>query len=303
MTANFTLDLTLKGNEDELLKMLSVYDLYTTGEKGVYFDTTRINGASVGLGIDQEDWDEYITDGKVEIEAAGPYGKYSELSDLECFEEMANAAPDAEFKAHIGGSVSSMDQSLQCELKDGIVKFETYSVDYDDVVGEWGDHYRDIVSPAELLNICQIEEDDVPEEQMEEFRERFRDIIYDGFLYADYKSFKKALKELHLTTAIKTKSAFQAMIQSLGDIGLSDPEYYQDEYEGDRNTYTYNPKTGEYEGDEPDLEDLDISDATYEITEGRKLLCLPYDDETIENLSVEEAYEALNAYFDRKHKK
>lgn len=63
------------------------------------------------------------------IELNGPFGHYQELIDCKLFQEMADICPEGSFRANIAGEGTYDSQSLDCELKDGLLAIETHFID------------------------------------------------------------------------------------------------------------------------------------------------------------------------------
>lgn len=84
---------------------------------------------------DIDDFLAKIKNRKLEIELAGPYGKYY-LPEIKILEHIADASPEAEFQISIGGFITGGEAHRQGCLCDGELKiYTTVLSDYNDNTG------------------------------------------------------------------------------------------------------------------------------------------------------------------------
>nr|MBQ4456420.1 hypothetical protein [Clostridia bacterium] len=122
MNADYETKIVLRGTSDEKQRFMEVLKHYVGDE--------RDRETSFGMWGSLDDIQ--VTDGEdVEIELNGPYGSYGELVDCKLFQEMADACPKGSFSAGIEGEGTYDVQSLNCELKDGLLNIDTTYFSYE----------------------------------------------------------------------------------------------------------------------------------------------------------------------------
>lgn len=63
---------------------------------------------------------------KIFIEASGPFGRYGGVPEAGLFEAIAEAVPNAKFKAKTSGFTTGQSDLFRAELKDGMLKLTYY---------------------------------------------------------------------------------------------------------------------------------------------------------------------------------
>lgn len=226
-TADFSLELTITGNADELYKLLSTFRSYAEGKNGVYFCCSR----------------ETITDrNTIAISALGPYGHYCELNDVDVFREMAENAPTASFEAEISGFTSYTEQSLTCVLKEGMLYIETYYEENGAANEAYLEYFQSQLPYDEFINLFKLDSDEFDEDAYVEF-------VYD---LADYDNCITDIEYDTLFDAFGVDSAleeedFDAVMIMLRSIPIMPFEEFRDTCPvGDERKLCYDPVAKAY---------------------------------------------------------
>ena len=121
MNADYYLKLKIFGDEEQIKGMLEIVGKYD--ETGIqYFRSVEVNEKSIDFSNIPA---EVIASESVIITAKGPYGDYYELNDVSIFRDLAEAFPQGKFIGNIDGCGTYESQSLDCELKDGMLYINT----------------------------------------------------------------------------------------------------------------------------------------------------------------------------------
>ena len=119
MSADFSTELQIGGSKKELRAALKVLIGFSNDED-IYLDGVRIGKTNEKGTMDhsscvylrgfksKEEIDKFLDslNGKMMVEAGGPYGHFGMLEEVGLFTELADAAPDA----NIAGSISGFDE-------------------------------------------------------------------------------------------------------------------------------------------------------------------------------------------------
>ena len=128
---SFETNIRIKGTKNDKMQILSVLKEYEAGKKGIEFPDFRLqtttNRAKLGDLDDVELRDFVDNDEELKVSTVwGPYGKYSNLNDIDIFRDMSEAAPDAFFEAEITGGTSYTRESLKAVLENQKLKIVTF---------------------------------------------------------------------------------------------------------------------------------------------------------------------------------
>lgn len=272
-TADFELSMTLYGTPEELHSLLTVYKDYTNGSNGVKFVTISAKR---------------VTEDTIVVCAIGPYGHYSKLNDVDIFRDMAEVAPNATFKAEITGNTTYTQQSLSCELSGGILHINTYFESNDFPADAYVEYFMEKLPHKKFVKMFKLDEDD------------FDDAVYWGFItdaltYTDTNIADMEYDEI--MDSIEEESELdeddyenvRKKLRALKIEGFED--FCRGKDFGERQELKYDPIAKAYMGnDSPVTKSNTPYDATDMMRNYLKENGLPYDDNAIASLSVEDAY-------------
>lgn len=306
MTADFQLEMTLMGEQTDIKNMLEVFAHYSKhGDREAYFSFIRLNDKSLDFGNDKIDL-ENITDelvanlslsGEVRVSAFGPYGRYSELNDVGLFREMSEASPNGRFVAEISGFQQYSEQNLKCRLEDGKLYIMTFYMSNEETGEAWQEEFKKKLPLKKFKKLFAVSGKDFNKESYEYAVEEFESIFRDGFEYAEFDDFVSTIEDNDGEIDLDENRFKEIMENELPALGICDPEEFEDEYEGgETNEYVYDPVARVYEGkSKPLFDGTGVDDTNDILAAGLRAQGLPDDEETLANLSIEEAYAALAA--------
>ncbi len=296
-TADLDFNMQITGTADEKLALLEIMIQYAEGKDGVYFSI-------VTASIDNEEYRFSFPDNKeklfealrtsespLKFHALGPFGRYGELNEVDIFRDMAEAAPNASFEASIAGFAGYADQSLNAKLDGQKLHISTFYLS-DDVRGD-----------AELLYISECLPYDTFVETFrldpEEFTEdMYQDFVIDNIACMDSPAeffeetgYEEFLEMLEVECPL-TEEEYAQIAQEFSVTEYEDFDEYLEtgDFECSED-FVYDPIEKKYiKGGRPMMKSNTAYDVTEEIREYLKSKGMPCDDETIANLSVEDAY-------------
>ena len=297
MTADYQLDITMEGTTDELKSMLGVVGLYT-GEKPQSFSFIKVSGKEIDLkNLTDEIINEVSSSGKVTLTALGPWGSYGELNDVGLFREMAEAAPKAHFNAEISGSGTYEVQNLKCELKDGLLNITTYFESNEAAGEEYAEDFVKKLPYGKFKKLFKVSGEDFDKEAYRYMAENLIDVFRDSFEDADFDEFVEWLEDNEGETELDEDEFREIAGSKLEPLGIMTGDDFEESHEcGATNEYVYDPLAKAYVGKKkPLFENGQITNANDLIAAGLKAQGLPSDEESVANLSIEDAYAALGA--------
>lgn len=141
MSADLHTTIEMEGTTKEIVAMIAVIKGYCNHNNDLSLDFSRIglkkkfDGKSdVSLEtLTKKSLDDFLAKRKKKIfvEASGPYGRYGRVDESGLFEAIAEAAPNAKFKASTTGFTTGQSDNFTGELKKGKL-YLTYSYLLDD---------------------------------------------------------------------------------------------------------------------------------------------------------------------------
>ena len=306
MTADFNLSMTLIGEKSDIRKMIEVFTHYCHGgNRKAYFVQVEINGKSYHDPKDiaklRKLTDKQIAaisvNGEVKIEAAGPYGYYCELNDVELFREMAEAVPNAKFVAEISGYQQYSDQNLNCALEGGKLSITTFYQSNDEVAEAWRDDFMKKLPLKKFKEMFEVFGEGFNTNVYAYVVQMLRSAYYGQFEYADFAEFVYIIEQYNGETRLDEDRYNEIMEKEFPALGIQDPYDFECDYVGGvTDEYVYDPVAKMYEGEEKPLFDgIGPIDFTDLIAAGLRTQGLPDDKDAISNLSIEEAYAAFAA--------
>lgn len=212
MSADLNTEITMKGTEEELFSLVKViqsfetekYEQYKTKRDCGYLESCRIVAGEANWfktfsegkslkGLSDMEIQSLISsaNGEISISTGGPYGVFSELSEVGLFEEMACAAPSAYFKGVSSGFVTGADVSLTGELKEGILYLTEYNMPDEAIPEMYAEAIEKVLPHSKFCSLFKVDEGEFDDECyfdfiMEAGDAGFPEIEYDEFIeYCD----------------------------------------------------------------------------------------------------------------------
>ncbi len=298
MTADYQLELTMEGTSAEIKDMLGIVGLYD-GERPQYFSGIKVNGKSVDFKNLTENVVAEITstDSKVTVTALGPYGRYAELNEVGLFREMAEAAPKAQFKAEISGNGQYEVQNLKCELVDGKLNIKAFYESNEESGEAWKEDFMKKLPLKKFKKLFNVSGEDFNKESYSYFLDELESLCYDGFEDMEYDDFVSTVEDNDGETELEEDEFSEIMESKLSSLDIMCPAEFEEDYDGGSTSeYVYDPVAKSYIGEaKPLLGFGEIGNANDLIAAGLKAQGLPSDEDTVANLSIEDAYAALGA--------
>lgn len=231
-TADFNLNMTLKGKPEELQTLVNAFKGYSEGKNEAYFSFVQT---------------EQCDDGSLKISALGPWGHYGVLNDVDVFRDLATAAPGASFKAKISGSTSYTQQELEASLENGILHICTYYEGNEEADEAYGDYFQKALPYRKFVKLFHLDKEEFDKDCYEEFiasdifEEDISEWDYDEFtdIFADYFA-----EDVDEDTFDEIMESFNALsIKSFDDFRFA----HEDEF-GTREEIDYDPISKTYIG-------------------------------------------------------
>ena len=296
-TADFELNMTINGTNEELATMLAVFKRYIEGEKGVYFNWPSVTRSDEEIDLEESTSKEILefleeSEGEVEITASGPYGHYGMLNDVDLFRDMAEAAPNASLEAEITGTTTYTEQSLNCNLENRILHISTFFEANEEEGDVYAEYFTGKLPYEKFIRLFQVTDEDFDEDVYADFitdtfqyeEKTLADMNYDEFMEAldvasdlDEEGFEAVMKEIR---AMDWQNFYE--VREDADLG------FEDEMD-------YDPIAKAYVGRPAPMKCGEVVSANEIIRSGLQAMGRPSDDAAIADLSVEEAYDALFA--------
>ena len=296
-TADFELNMTINGTNEELATMLAVFKRYIEGEKGVYFNWPSVTRSDEEIDLEESTSKEILefleeSEGEVEISASGPYGHYGMLNDVDLFRDMAEAAPDASLEAEITGTTTYTEQNLNCNLENRILHISTFFEANEEEGDVYAEYFTGKLPYEKFIRLFQVTDEDFDEDIYADFitdtfqyeEKTLADMDYDEFMEAldvasdlDEEGFEAVMKEIR---AMNWQNFYE--VREDADLGFDDE-------------MDYDPIAKAYVGRPAPMKCGEVVSANEIIRSGLQAMGRPSDDAAIADLSVEEAYDALFA--------
>lgn len=199
MSAEFTTEITIQANKEDLFKLIkALYDFGKHSKKAnkkySYLDFVEIKSGN----LTNDDGDvttikEFVAKCNeiIFVSANGPYGHYYELKEVKLFEHLAEVAPSAYFKGSINGYSGTLDQWLEGELNCGLLYLSGSCIDGSDLNGdsEYGQYVQFIkqqLSYAKFCKLFRIDKEELYEDDYDTFIDETRDT---SLCEIDYQTF------------------------------------------------------------------------------------------------------------------
>ena len=310
MTADFELEMTLMGEQDDIKNMLEVFAHYSNhGDREAYFIFIKLNGKSAGFENDEIDLknitDELVADlsssGEIKVSALGPYGRYVELNDVGLFREMAEVAPNGKFVAEISGSRGCGEQNLKCRLEAGKLNITTWIMSGDEPDAAWEEDFKDKLPLEKFKKLFAISGEGFDDESYESVVSELRgysgcDFVF-VFVFVEFDDFVSVIENNGGVTELDEDRYKEIFLKEFPALDIWDPWTFRSFYDGGvTNEYVYDPVAKAYEGkSKPLFDGTGVIDANDILAAGLRAQGLPDDEEALASLSIEEAYAALGA--------
>jgi hypothetical protein len=184
----------------------------------------------------------------VHISAAGPYGHYNFLNDVDIFRDMAEAAPEATFTAEITGGRTYSKEWLRCKLENKILSISSYFEDINEGPDSYIEYFTKKISYKKFLKLFKVSNDDFDEDAYEEFIEfSLRDNYITDMEYDDF------MDELEVESEL-TEEDFECVMEKLRDLSIKSYDDFMQNMELGRNDkWQYDPVSKKYIDQNPSI--------------------------------------------------
>ena len=279
MHADYETQIHFSGTDDECAAFLDVLSLYKDRKhSGAYFSLSDLPE------IRKQKTNTF------DIIIGGPWGSYSLLNDVGLFREIAEAAPDADFKGIITGSGTYEEQSLKAILKDRKLYIETTFFSYEEMDDGYINYVESKLPYRKFVKLFKIEDEDFDRDTYEEClgemlfsdeESALADFGYEDFCEAfgddlfDEETFDTAHEEI---VKLNLKCGYEYRESEMNDFG---------------SRYIYDPIAKAYiKGNPMPAGVVDMTDAFKEQLEKQG------SDKEPGDLTLEEAYDLLDDMLD-----
>ena len=227
MNADYYLKLKIFGDEEQIKGMLEIVGKYD--ETGIqYFRSVEVNEKSIDFtNIPAE----VIASESVIITAKGPYGDYYELNDVSIFRDLAEAFPQGKFIGNIDGCGTYESQSLDCELKDGMLYINTCFESSEGAADAWKEDVMEKLPLEKFNKLYKIKGENYNEE---DYKSLWGEI---GCLGGDWASFtleefKDCLKYYEQETELEEKEFEKIQNETISELGIESFDEFESCYDG-----------------------------------------------------------------------
>ena len=296
-TADFNLEMTINGTDEELATLLGVFQKYLKGEKGVYFNWPEVTRGDEDCDLEEAAPEEILeflegAEGEVEITADGPFGHYGMLNDVDLFRDMAEAAPDASLEAEITGITTYTEQNLNCNLENRILHISTFFQSNDEESDAFMDYFTGKLPYEKFIRLFQVTDEDFDKAAYMEFISDTFESQETTLADMDYDEFMEALD----VESDLDEEDFEAVMEEVRAMDWQNfYEVREDAEMGFEDEMDYDPIAKAYIGRPAPMKCGEVVNANEIIRAGLQAMGRPSDDAALAALSVEDAYEALFA--------
>lgn len=227
MNADYYLKLKIFGDEEQIKGMLEIVGKYD--ETGIqYFRSVEVNKKSIDFSNIPV---EVIASESVIITAEGPYGDYYELNDVSIFRDLAEAFPQGKFIGNIDGCGTYESQSLDCELKDGMLYINTCFESSEGAADAWKEDVMEKLPLEKFNKLYKIKGENYNEE---DYKFLWGEI---GCLGGDWASFsfeefKDCLKYYGQETELEEKEFEKIQNETISELGIESFDEFERCYDG-----------------------------------------------------------------------
>ena len=227
MNADYYLKLKIFGDEEQIKGMLEIVGKYDeTGSQ--YFRSVEVNEKSIDFSNIPA---EVIASESVIITAKGPYGDYYELNDVSIFRDLAEAFPQGKFIGNIDGCGTYESQSLDCELKDGMLYINTCFESSEGAADAWKEDVMEKLPLEKFNKLYKIKGENYNEE---DYKSLWGEI---GCLGGDWASFtleefKDCLKYYEQETELEEKEFEKIQNETISELGIESFDEFESCYDG-----------------------------------------------------------------------
>ncbi|RGZ73642.1 hypothetical protein [Lachnospira eligens] len=227
MNADYYLKLKIFGDEEQIKGMLEIVGKYD--ETGIqYFRSVEVNEKSIDFSNIPA---EVIASESVIITAKGPYGDYYELNDVSIFRDLAEAFPQGKFIGNIDGCGTYESQSLDCELKDGMLYINTCFESSEGAADAWKEDVMEKLPLEKFNKLYKIKGENYNEE---DYKSLWGEI---GCLGGDWASFtleefKDCLKYYEQETELEEEEFEKIQNETISELGIESFDEFESCYDG-----------------------------------------------------------------------
>ena len=253
MTADLYTELTLNGNKEELFRMLKVlktfesdnYERYNRGEYCCYLEDINFYSGKISscyrlADTTDEEILAYLSKVRNELEVfgSGPWGAYCAASDIELFERLADASPDASFVGFIKGFALGADVYHKAELRDHLLHLSDTIVGFEEFTPAYTAYFTQKLPYAEFCKLFRVDEDLFSENHYK---------LFIGYIDEGFPRDVDAFNSLCKYTKIDT-DGFKAALGTFNELDIEDYDSYRDHFTNyfEAEKRIYDPKTKQY---------------------------------------------------------
>ena len=245
MQAEYSTSISVSGSPEEVKSVLEVLKKLEAKEYDVYLVWIKLKKEKQNIKLEdlkeESSIDSFIanTNGPIDIDAYGPWGRYQRLADAKIFEKIAEAAPGASFYGKTEGGTSYTTENIEGELKNGILHLESFFKDNEESDEEYYNFLSKKMPIERFIEVFKIDEEEFDEGVYDEYL--WDSSCYDSFMREDYDEFMKCCDSAGIS-----KAEYKTLKKQLLEEGL-DWEVFVYNFEGGlTEEYDYDPVKKEY---------------------------------------------------------
>lgn len=161
------------------------------------------------------------------IEASGPYGRFSTLDEVGLFETIAEAAPTATFSGCSKGYVTGADVTLMGEFRNGLLYISNYYEPDEGRTEVYQEKIKEHLPYSVFVDLFKVDKDKFDEDCYSDFIDQV--IGQEGFPKMKYNQFMEYCEEAGVD-----EDEYEVAIEKVKNLDLMDYETYRDCTEDDR---------------------------------------------------------------------
>lgn len=258
---NFTLNMTLRGTNEELTAMLNVFLSYYEKKNNMALSGGEVMRGGACAVIARYSGDrgyapDKITewaaghDGDVNISSVSFYGAYNLVESHDVFREMAEAAPQAEFSAVVSGVSTYTEQRLDCDLKNGELRICGDLTDNNELFTSYVDYFMEQLPHERFVELFKLDPEEFDEDVYSDF---IGDTLTFGGVTILEMSYDEMMDALDADSDLD-EDGYEEVLAQIEEMDIDDYECYREDF-GVVTVLCYNPITKEYIRTESDDEE------------------------------------------------
>lgn len=247
MQAEYYTNINISGTLEELKKVIEVLQKFEATEFDAYLIRIRLRNEKQYIRLtdlkDDASVDAFIAEsnGSIDIDADGPWGRYQRLEDAKIFEKIAEAAPGASFYGKTKGGTSYTTENIEGELKNEILHLKSFFEANEESDEEYYSFLLEKMPLERFIEVFKIDEEEFDEDDYDVYLTD--STCYDSFMREDYDEFMECCDASGIN-----ETEYKTLKKQLSKEGL-DWEDFVDNFEGgSTEEYDYDPVKKEYLG-------------------------------------------------------